>query len=164
MNQYSYDTISSGVQFIGLDGGDALAMTTGSLTLDSDGDLNGDGFNEQEGAYIIQASNNTVHFKLPAEGDTCRYYPAFRITNYLAANKPQYVFAYRGLAAGDTMALVEGYQYNCHLNQTDHELVMQIDSIFCDSVALFISSDQTLAVQMSLFATCSTNPYWAPLS
>ncbi|MBN1578775.1 MAG: hypothetical protein JW913_19595, partial [Chitinispirillaceae bacterium] len=92
-------------------------------------------------------------FVLPAHGDTCRYYPAFRITNYTAVNRPQYVFAYKigGTLPSDTIALLEGYQFNSHVRPTAHELILQIDSIFCDSVGIYISSDKTLAVQMSLF-------------
>jgi hypothetical protein len=141
----------------------ALSMVTGTLDSTTNGDFsdgilagndgNGDGFNEMEGAYIVGASNNTVRFVLPAKGDTCRYYPAFRITGYTSVNRPQYVFLYKlgGSAATDTFALVEGYQFNSYVNQTSHELIVQIDSIFCDSVGIYISSDKTLAVKMSLF-------------
>jgi len=128
------------------------AMITGSLLSGASatqGDLNGDGFNEREGAYILEASNNEIHFRLPARGDTCRFKPAFRITNYTAISKPQYVIIYRG---ADTLALIEGFYYNAYLNRTSKELVIQIDSVFCDTVSIFISSDRTLAVTLSRFS------------
>ena len=113
------------------------------------GDLDGDGFNEREGAYILKSSNNEIHLRLPARGDTCRSKPAFRITDYTAISKPQYVIIYRG---ADTLALIEGFYYNAYLNRTSKELVIQIDSVFCDTVSIFISSDRTLAVTLSRFS------------
>ena len=161
MNTLSMDSIANDVQCSRFSGRRALSMRTGTLDsttagdfsdgIISGGDLNGDGFNEMEGAYILGASNNTVSFILPAHGDTCRFYPAFRITGYTAVNTPQYVFLYHGLGAGDTVALLEGYQYNSYVNRSTHELLVQIDSIFCDSVGIYISYDKTLAVKMSNF-------------
>lgn len=127
-------------------------MITGSLLSDAsatEGDLNGDGFNEREGAYIIKSSNNEVHMRLPAHRDTCRFQPVLRITNYSATSKPQYVIIYRG---ADTLALAEGHYYNAYLNRTTKELVLQIDSVFCDTVSVFISNDRTLAVSLSKFS------------
>ncbi len=158
MNASSMDSIANGVQCIKFPGRRALSMITGTLDSTTAGDLSdgrssggdggGDGYNEMEGAYILGASGNTVAFVLPAHGDTCRYYPAFRITNYTAVNHPQYLYVYNG---SDTTALLEGYQYNCHLNPVSHELVVQIDSVFCDSTKIYLSADKTLAVKMSLF-------------
>lgn len=127
-------------------------MITGSLLNGAnatEGDLNGDGFNEREGAYIIKSSNNEVHIRLPAHRDTCRFQPVLRITNYSATSKPQYVIIYRG---ADTLALAEGHYYNAYLNRTTKELVLQIDSVFCDTVSVFISNDRTLAVSLSKFS------------
>jgi len=157
LNSNAMDSISNGVQFIGLSGGNALLMNTGTLLSGGSataGDLNADGFNEMEGAYMVQATDNTVDFDLPAIGDTCRYYPAFNISNYLSATKPNYVFAYDD---ADTVALIEGYQYNGYLNQVDHRLVIQIDSIFCSTTGLYFSADQTLAVKMSNFEARAGN-------
>ncbi len=161
MNASSMDSIANGVQCTRFSTRRALSMITGTIDSTSSGDFNdgvlaggdnnGDGFNEMEGAYIINASDNTVAFKLPAHGDTCRFYPAFRIKNYTAVNKPKYVFLFKGLAAGDTVALLEGYQYNSYVNIATNELLLQIDSIFCDSVGIYISSDKTLAVELSQF-------------
>lgn len=161
MNTLSRDSIANGVQCSRFANRRALSMITGTIDSTSAGDFsdgiiaggdnNGDGFNEMEGAYIVNASSNTVAFKLPAHGDTCRFYPAFRIKNYTAVNKPKYVFLFKGLAAGDTVALLDGYQYNSYVNLTTHELLFQIDSIFCDSVGIYISSDKTLAVELSKF-------------
>ncbi|MCW8965903.1 MAG: hypothetical protein OQK82_04335, partial [Candidatus Pacearchaeota archaeon] len=131
----------------------AISMTTGTLTTNSTGDLNTDGFNETEGAYVMAASDNTVKFTING-GTVRRYYPAFRITNYLAANKPQYIFAFNNT---DTVALVEGYQYNCYLNMIDHELVIQIDSILSANTGIFISDDKTLAVTLSNFEARAGN-------
>lgn len=136
-------------------------MITGLLLDTTQGDLDGNGFNESEGAYIVKSVNNEVHLRLPAHNDTCRFYPVLRITNYTATSKPQYVIIYRG---ADTLALVEGQYYNAYLNRTNRELVIQIDSVFCDTVSVFISSDRTLAVNLSQFSAiggdrCDTL-YW----
>ena len=96
MGATSIDTISNGVQCTKMWDNEhsayhsALSMITGTLDSTTAGDFsdgiigggdgNGDGFNEMEGAYIIGASDNTVRFHLPAHGDTCRFYPAFKIT------------------------------------------------------------------------------------
>ncbi|NLG17507.1 MAG: hypothetical protein GX556_09290, partial [Fibrobacter sp.] len=146
------DSVANGVQFIGTSGGAALNVSTGTLLSGASaaaGDLNGDGFNEREGAYVIEASDNTVNFKIPARNDTCRFYPAFRLTKYYASNSPQYIFLYN--SSGDTVPLLEGYQYNAWVNRINRELVVQIDSVFCDSVGIFISADRTLAVTLSEF-------------
>lgn len=161
MNTSSMDSIANGVQCTRFSSSRALSIITGTIDSTSIGDFsdgvlsggdnNGDGFNEMEGAYIINASDNTVAFKLPAHGDTCRFYPAFRIKNYTAVNRPRYVFLFKGLAAGDTVALLEGYQFNSYVNLSTHELLLQIDSIFCDSAGIYISYDKTLAVELSKF-------------
>jgi autotransporter-associated beta strand protein len=149
MNNAFIDSVSNGVQYIGIKGGEALSMISGTLDKSTAGDLNGDGFNESEGAYIVKADNNNiVHFKLPAYKDTCRFYPAFRVTAYTASTKPQYVYVYRGT---DTACLVENYQYNIYHDKTNRQLILQIDSIFRDTVGIFISSDRTLAVKLSSF-------------
>jgi hypothetical protein len=151
------DSVSNGVQCIGVAGGAALGMTTGTLLSGANvaaGDMNADGFNEREGAYVIRASNNVVVFTLPASRDTCRFYPAFRITNYMANQKPQYIFCYPTDPANhaiDTQALIEGYEYNIYHNRTANELVIQVDSVFCDSAVFYIAADRTLAVEMSRF-------------
>jgi hypothetical protein len=75
MNAFYADSVSNGVQYI-----EPLSMITGTAVTTSPGDANSDGFNEREGAYIVAASANTVHFKLPAQGDTCRFFTALRIT------------------------------------------------------------------------------------
>jgi hypothetical protein len=147
------DSVSNGVQVIGVAGGAALGMTTGTLLSGANatsGDLNADGFNEREGAYVIRASNNAAVFTLPASRDTCRFYPVFRITSYMANQKPQYVFCYQTSGA-DTSALIEGYEYNIYHNRTANQLVIQIDSVFCDSAVFYIAADRTLAVEMSRF-------------
>ena len=72
------DSVCIGVQHTGLGNGDALIVSKGTLLsgeLATDGDLNKDGFNETEGAYVIAAENNAVNFQLPANNDTCRFYP-----------------------------------------------------------------------------------------
>ena len=149
MSNNYIDSVSNSVQYIGLSGGDAIGFGTGALDKNTSGDLNKDGFNESEGAYVIKADNNIVNFYLPARNDTCRFYPAFRITDYYASSKPQYVFLYN--STGDTIPLIEGYQYNVYHNKISRELVIQIDSVFCGSVGVFISADRTLAVKMSAF-------------
>jgi hypothetical protein len=140
------DSVCKGVQYS--TGASASRLTTngnGSTVLNSPGDLNTDGFNEKEGAYIYQADNaNTAHFTLTAHADTCRFNPAFRITNYTATSVPQYVYV-----AGQT--LVQGYGYNAYLKQATHELIMQIKKTICANTDIYISSDKTLAVTMADF-------------
>lgn len=167
MNTATMDSVANGVQFTRFASRRALSMITGTLDsttvgdfsdgIFTGGDNNGDGFNEMEGAYILGASNNTVKFVLPAHGDTCRFYPAFRITGYTAVNRPEYVYLYHGQSAGDSIALLEGYQFNSYVNRSTHELLLQLDTIFCDSVGIYISSDKTLAVKMSSFEARSGN-------
>ena len=143
------DSVTNSVQYRGTGGGAVLSISKGALITSTTGDFDNDGFNERDGAYIISADENTINFKLPARNDTCRFYPAFRITQYYAAEKPAYVFLYN--SSGDTVPALDGYQYNAYLNRTQHELIVQIDSIFCDSVGIFISADRTLAVKISRF-------------
>jgi len=161
------DSIANGVQCSRFSGRRALSMVTGTLDSTTLGDFSdgiigggdgsGDGFNEMEGAFIVGASNNTVRLVLPAHGDTCRYYPAFRITGYTAVNRPEYVFVYPPASPSGAAALLEGYQFNSYVNQSTHELILQIDSIFCDSVGIYISADRTLAVKMSSFTARGGN-------
>jgi hypothetical protein len=142
------DSVCKGVQnSIGTPGSSRLtANGNGSTVLNSPGDLNGDGFNEKEGAYIYQADNaNIAHFTMTAHLDTCRFNPAFRITNYTATTVPQYVFV-----AGQT--LVQGYGYNAYLKQSTHELIMQIKQTICANTDIYIASDKTLAVTMDNFS------------
>jgi hypothetical protein len=151
------DAVSNGVQCLKPSSEPEVLgiISAGTIVKTRQGDFNGDGFNESEGAYMIEAANNSVHFRLPANADTCRYYPVFHITNYLANQKPEYVTCYHPHAMGgtppDTTVLIEGYDYNIYHNKTAHELVIQIDSVFCDSAIFWISSDKTLAVTMSRF-------------
>jgi hypothetical protein len=125
------------------------ANGNGSTVLNSTGDFDGDGFNEREGAFIYQADNtNTAHFKLTADsttaGDTCRFYPAFRITNYTATAVPQYVYV-------NNQQIVQGFGYNAYLKQSTRELILQINQKFCTTADIYISSNTTLAVTMDDF-------------
>ena len=125
------------------------ANGNGSTVLNSPGDLNGDGFNEKEGAYVYQADNtNTAHFTLTAHananGDTCRFNPAFRITNYTATTVPQYVFV-------NSQQLVQGFGYNAWVKQSTHELIFQVYQKFCSNADIYISSNTTLAVKLDQF-------------
>jgi hypothetical protein len=141
------DSVCEAVQNIVNTAGD---MITGDLVDTTTGDIDGDGFNEGEGAYIMRASDNSVHFNLDAAGatDGCRFYPAFRIINYTAINKPKYVHLHDG---SDTITPVDGYGYNAYLNDNDDELIIQFDSVFCSDVYVYISCDDDLAVTMSNF-------------
>ncbi|MBN1130510.1 MAG: DUF2341 domain-containing protein, partial [Chitinispirillaceae bacterium] len=122
------DSIANGIQYIG-----PLAMVTGTAVTTTSGDVNGDGFNEREGAYVVSAISNTVHFKLPAHGDTCRFYPAFRITNYTAGVPPAHV-------AVDSMDLVEGVNYNAYVNSVAGELVIQFGMVARDTADIYLSA------------------------
>lgn len=147
MNSAFIDSVSNSVQYP-----QTPVMITGSLLSGgsaTEGDLNGDGFNEREGAYAIKSYENEIHLRLPAHGDTCRSHPAFKISNYTSTYKPQHVVVYRG---SDTVTLSEGYHYNAYLNKSKKELVIQIDSVFRDTTSIFISSDKTLAVKLSSFS------------
>ncbi|MDG5815711.1 autotransporter-associated beta strand repeat-containing protein [Chitinispirillales bacterium ANBcel5] len=149
MSQAFIDSVANSVQNIGIGGASLYMMEEGGTLLDNTpGDRTGDGFNESEGAYVVSAMNNTVHFKLPAQGDTCRFYPAFRITDYYSSAKPQYIFLYTDT---DTMALLEGYQYNIFHNKPNNELIFQLDTVLCNTTGIYISSDVTLAVTLSDF-------------
>jgi hypothetical protein len=141
------DSVSKGVQDINFDDGDII---TGTRVTNSPGDADADGFNEREGAYIIQASNNTVNFLLEADGasDGCRFNPAIRITNYSRSYKPRYVHLHN---EGDTVTLVDGYNYNSHLDEDDNELVIQLDTVFCVDTRIYLSADADLAVTLSDF-------------
>ncbi len=131
-----------------------LTMSTGALLSGSSattGDLDTNGFNEREGAYVIDATGcgNTVQFTLNAAKstptvDTCRFYPAFRIKGYYAATPPQYVFVNSNLKTS-------GYDYNVYLNNTNQEVVLQFNQVFCGDSVIYISYDHTLAVTMTNF-------------
>jgi hypothetical protein len=128
MNAFYADSVSNGVQYI-----EPLSMITGTAVTTSPGDANSDGFNEREGAYIVAASANTVHFKLPAQGDTCRFFPAFRITGYSAGITPAYI-------AIDSLDLIEGVDYNAFVNVTANELVVQFGIVARNTVDVYISA------------------------
>jgi hypothetical protein len=148
--QSSIDSICKGVQFCtgAASTSRLIANGAGSTVLTSSGDVNGDGFNEKEGAYIYAASSaNTAHFKLTANGDTCRFYPAFRITNYTATSIPQYVYV-------DSVAKIRGYGFNAYVKPATNELVLQLNQKICSTADIYISFDQTLAVTMADF--CAT--------
>jgi len=141
------DSVGKGVQYI-----TPLTMTNGTLVTNSVGDLNGDGFNEREGAYVVAADNaNTSRFTLHARQaggsyttDTTRYYPAFRITNYYGATEPQYIMVNSVLKTKD-------YGYNVYLNKTNKEVVIQLNQIIYTDADIYISYDKTLAVTMTNF-------------
>jgi|WetSurMetagenome_2_1015567.scaffolds.fasta_scaffold00017_18 hypothetical protein len=131
-----------------------LTMTTGALLFGAaatPGDLDTNGFNEREGAYVIDAvgTSNTVQFTLNAASasrtvDTCRYYPAFRIKNYYAATAPQYVFV-------NGVLKTAGYDYDAYLDKANWAAVVQFNQVFCGNAVIYISYDRTLAVTMSDF-------------
>ncbi|MBN2037878.1 MAG: DUF2341 domain-containing protein, partial [Chitinispirillaceae bacterium] len=132
LNSLLADTIANSVQYI-----ESLTMMTGTAVTTSMGDLNNDGFNEREGAYIIQASSNTVHFLLPAHGDTCRVSPAFRITNYTAGTVPLYV-------AVDSIDRTKDLDYNAWVNSSANELVLQFEGMFRYTTDIYISATTPL--------------------
>jgi hypothetical protein len=145
MSNNYIDSVANGVQYIRFGAGD---VTTGSRVTSAKGDLDGDGFNQGQGAYEVQASGNAITMRLAAGGDTCRFYPAIRIANYTYAEKPRYVLLYN---ADDTLLLPENYGYTMYHNKVDDELVLQLDTVLCDSSWLYISADRTLAVTMGDF-------------
>ena len=133
-----------------------ITFGTGALLSGSTataGDLDTNGFNEREGAYVIDATgcSNTVQFTLKANGpanggtvDSCRFYPAFRIKGYYAATPPQYVFV-------NSVLKTSGYDYNVYLNKTNQEVVIQFNQVYCSSTTFYISYGITLAVTMTNF-------------
>ncbi len=151
MNEAYIDSVCRGVQeIVSTDITFAHSGSKGSLVTDSDGDYDTDGFNEREGAFFIEADNNSVNFKLEADAvaDGCRFSPAFHITNYTASTKPGYVNFFN---ASDTMRLTEGYGFNSYVNATDNYVVVQLDTVFCVDAYIYIASDVDLAVEMSDF-------------
>jgi hypothetical protein len=117
----------------------------GSAVTTSVGDLNADGFNEKEGAYIYACDNdNTAHFTLYANGDTCRFTPAFRLTNYTAISAPQYVYV-------NTIPKVKDFGFNAYVKLSQNELVLQLADKICSNADIYISYDKTLAVTMTDF-------------
>ena len=148
------DSVSNGVQVIKFVDGD-MVPNKGNRVIDDPGDLNADGFNEREGAYVVAPSPsnpNAVHFRIHANmvtDDTCRFYPVVKVKNYTANTKPRYVF-WHG-ATGDTTLLLEGYQYNCYLNDPQNYLVLQFDTVICKPLWIYISEDKELAITLSEF-------------
>jgi hypothetical protein len=127
----------------------ALNMTggIGTLVTNSRGDFDANGYSEGEGAYVVQATNNTVQFSVyaAAASDTqCRYNPAFRITSYTAPDVPQYVIV-------GTALQTPGYGYNVYQNKAAQEVVLQLNQTICANTNIFISYDRTLAVTMDRF-------------
>jgi autotransporter-associated beta strand protein len=121
-----------------------IANGAGSVPA-STGDYNSDGFNEREGAYVYQADNaNTAHFTLTANVDTCRFYPAFRITNYTAASVPQYVYV-------NSLPRINDFGFNAYVKRAENELILQISDKICSNADIYISYDKTLAVTMTDF-------------
>ncbi|KMQ52943.1 hypothetical protein CHISP_0164 [Chitinispirillum alkaliphilum] len=145
MDSLYMDSVSMGVQNILFDDSDVFR---GSRVTNSIGDLNGNGFNEAEGAYILEAENNTVHFRLNSDAYTCRFNPVIRITEYRSSQKPQYIFLYDQT---DTLTLLRNYQYNIHHDRNSHQLIIQLDTVLCNSVNFYLSSDITLAVTLAGF-------------
>jgi len=143
------DSVANGVQSIRFTTFDVLQ---GSPVFTSTGDLNNDGFNEREGAYIVRADNNALTARIYAINDTCRFYPAFRITNYTSLVPPRYVFLFD---AADTVTLQADYDYNIYHNESENELIIQLDTVLCEESWLYLSPDQTLAVTMSGFNAIS---------
>jgi hypothetical protein len=129
----------------------ALTILNGNGTLQKHtwGDIDTNGYSEGEGAYVIQANNNTVQFTvLSNNGGTndtsCRINPAFRITSYTAPDVPQYVMV-------GTSLQTPGYGYNVYQNKNAQELVLQLNQTICTNTNVFISYDRTLAVTMDRF-------------
>ncbi|KMQ52932.1 Fibronectin type III domain protein [Chitinispirillum alkaliphilum] len=145
MSNAFIDSVCDGVQVINWGDADVFA---GTRVTDSEGDINSNGFNEAEGAYILEADNNTVHFKLRSDDQVCRFNPVFRITQYRSSIKPQYVFIYD---ESDTLALLEGFQYNIFHDRNNNQLVIQLDTVLCNTVNIYLSSDVTLAVTIAGF-------------
>ena len=147
MNGSYVDSVSEAVQNI-----KPLTMETngGTLLTTTEGDINQDGFNEAEGAYIIRADNNSANFEIQADyaTDGCRFNPAFRFTNYSSSNLPRFVRLYNG---SDTTMMIEGYGYNGYVNTTTHELIIQLDTVLCTDTKIYLSCDDDLAVTMSEF-------------
>ncbi|MDO5575520.1 MAG: autotransporter-associated beta strand repeat-containing protein, partial [Fibrobacter sp.] len=150
MNQYYMDSVANYVQTPLMP-----TMIAGKLLDDTsatEGDFNKDGFNEREGAYMIKKNNNNVNVTFAPAGGQCVFQPALIISNYTSTTKPQYVIIYNpDNQSGTETNLYEGQYYNAYLNRSALELVIQIDSVFCEKVGIYISASQTLAVQMSGF-------------
>jgi hypothetical protein len=60
---------------------DTLSVAVGSTVTDDPGDLNGDGYNESEGCYVLRADGGKVRFALDATNRP-RYQPALKVANW----------------------------------------------------------------------------------
>ena len=125
----------------------AVAIVNGTLQKHTWGDLDTNGFSEGEGAYVIQANNNSAECTILASGtdSSCRVNPAFRITSYTAATVPQYV------TVGGAVQ-TPGYGYNAYLNRTTQELILQLNQTICSNTDFYVSYSKTLAVTMADFS------------
>jgi hypothetical protein len=120
------------------------------------GDLDSNGYNEAEGCWVVKAANNSAKISLGIVAPVkAHFYPAIKVTNYNSSTKPQYVFLHSKATAGarDTVRLLEGYGYTAAVNTASKQLMIQIDSVFTDSIYIYLSVDITLAV--------STSGFWA---
>jgi autotransporter-associated beta strand protein len=149
------DSVRKGLQWdcaAATEGGSKMRLIAhgAGSTISSAGDYDTNGFNEREGAYVYQMDNtNTAHFYLTAlhdaNGDTCRLFPAFRLTHYYATTVPQYIFV-------NNQQLVQGFGYNAYVKQSTSELILQLNQKLCGSNAdIYISSSATLAVTLDQF-------------
>jgi hypothetical protein len=149
MDQASIDSVCGGVQNVATPlGSGEFATATGTVVTTSAGDLDEDGFNEREGAYIVAASGNGINIKVPAASDRCRFNPAFRVTGYGATFAPPYVVRYD---ARDTIRLTDGTSMNMHFDEGANEVLLQLAGTFCDTFGLWVDDDEDLAVTLSSF-------------
>jgi hypothetical protein len=145
MSQSSIDSALNGIQYPAFSAADVIV---GTRVTSTNGDLNGDGFNEAEGAFVVAAAANAVTVRVRAQGDTCRFHPVFRITNYTSTEPPRYVMLFNN---ADTLLLAQGYNFNMYHNKSSRELLLQLDTVLCDTAWLYLSEDRTLAVTMGGF-------------
>jgi len=93
----------------------------GSLNLSTASDVDGDGYNEAEGAYMMNMKDSSMAwFEMQATaGDTFGYDPVFIFTGYKYNFRPIYV------SIGVDSFLVENVDYNYHVDKVRNWLIMQ---------------------------------------
>lgn len=112
-------------------GGGKLSFSIGSSYAGEDGDTAGDGFNEREGSYAMNASGNIVEFDMT--GSTYnRFQPTFKIFGYNVSDEPAVTL--------DGVALTKGTGYNSYINESTDVLLVQYLGVITGTSTFHIGS------------------------
>ena len=107
---------------------DKLDVTKGTLDKSDEGDRDGDGFNEEEGCYVLKAAADGVAFTMHG-AKTPRMNPAFKVKDW-KGQAPTTVTA-------DSKKLAAGKEFNASVN--DRVLLLQILSEVKDDTRIEVS-------------------------